>query len=68
MSRCKLTHVKHSHENSEEFPYTADELAVYMHHICEQMLEPLEDQSEISSLFERVEYEEKFDSKDERVL
>ena len=68
MSRCKLTEVKVSHSNSETFPYTAEQLAVYMFHICEQEERPPEDQSQISSMEERVEYQERFNSIDERVL
>ena len=36
MSRCKLVEVKVSHANSEQFPYTAKDLAVYMKHICDE--------------------------------
>ena len=34
MSRCKLTHLKIPHSNSDVFPYTSDELAIYMKHLC----------------------------------
>jgi hypothetical protein len=68
MSRCKLTEVKISHSNNEIFPYSAEELALYMHHICEQLEAPPQDPSEISSLSEYVEYQEHFESRDERIL
>ena len=34
MSRVKLAEVKISHANTEEFPYSTKDLAVYMQHIC----------------------------------
>ena len=43
MSRCKLTEIKTSHRNSEQFPYTADQLALYMQHLCDTM-EPVEEE------------------------
>ena len=36
MTRIKMTEVKQSHPNSTPFPYTADELAIYMNYLCEQ--------------------------------
>ena len=30
VSRCKLVHMTTSHKNGEEFPYTIEELALYM--------------------------------------
>ncbi len=30
MSRCKLVHMTKTHKNTEKFPYTEDELAIYM--------------------------------------
>ena len=50
MTRCKLTEIKKSHHNNEQFPYTADELALYMQYLCDS-LEPIVEeiyQSEIS--------------------
>ena len=44
MSRCKLTEIKTSHQNNEEFPYTANQLAVYMNHLCNTMDPIIEDE------------------------
>ena len=46
----------------------ADELAVYMLHICQQLQVSEEVQSQISSLYEHVEYQERFPSMDPRAL
>ena len=35
MSRVKMIEVTQSHCNSTPFPYTADELALYLQHLCE---------------------------------
>ena len=40
MSRCKLTEIQTSHKNCERFPYSADELALYMQHLCD-IMEPV---------------------------
>ena len=45
MSRCKLTEIQKSHKNNEQFPYTADELAWYMQHLCNTMEPIIEDES-----------------------
>ena len=34
MTRCKLTQINKSHKNNEAFPYTAEQLALYMQHLC----------------------------------
>ena len=68
MSRCKLTELTVTHANSDDFPYTSDELALYMLHICQQLDVEEEIQSQISSLSEHVAYQEKFESVDERAL
>ena len=43
ISRIKLSYMKHSHLNSDAFPYTSDELAIYMLHLCVQLDAPSED-------------------------
>ena len=40
MTRCRQTQINESHRNNEKFPYTADELALYMHNLCNNM-EPI---------------------------
>ena len=43
-TRCKLTEIKRSHKKNEHFPYTADELALYMQHLCNTMEPIIEDE------------------------
>ena len=37
MTRCKLHQMTHSHRNRDKFPYTAEDLARYMHYIISKM-------------------------------
>ena len=32
MTRMKIVKLTKSHKNTEKFPYTANDLAIYMHH------------------------------------
>ena len=47
MTRCKLTEIKTSHKNNEHFPYTADQLALYMQHLC-NLIHPIVEDEYIS--------------------
>ena len=44
VTRCKLTEIKRSHKNKERFPYTADQLALYMQHLCNVIQPIIEDE------------------------
>ena len=44
VTRCKLTEIKKSHKNKERFPYTADQLALYMQHLCNVIQPIIEDE------------------------
>ena len=37
LARCKLSEIRTSHRNSEQFPYSADQLALYMKYLCDTM-------------------------------
>ena len=68
MSRCKLTEVKQSHSNSEFFPYTADQLAIYMNYLCEQREAPEQEPSEISDIEVESEREVRIVPEDPRAM
>ena len=44
MTRCKITKIKQSHKNCEQFPYTADQLAQYMQLLCNTVKPIIEDE------------------------
>ena len=52
-----------SHRNSEKFPYTTEELAIYMNYICNTM-RPIVDEDEIDG----GEIDEFIDEKEQRRL
>jgi hypothetical protein len=37
MTRCRLHLMKRSHKNAAKFPYTAEELAIYMKYLCNKI-------------------------------
>ena len=68
MTRVKMTETFQTHPNSSPFPYTADELALFMHHLCQENEDQDDAQSDISSLNNEPMREERTDLRDERVL
>lgn len=62
MSRIRLIEVKVSHGTDEVFPYTTKDLAIYMQHICDNLMK--EGQMEIieESPFIKPEYKPNFDA------
>ena len=47
MTRCRSTQINQSHRNGERFPYTTDQLALYMNHLCNTM-DPLIEEEYLS--------------------
>jgi hypothetical protein len=47
MTRCKIHEMTKSHANREHFPYTADDLAIYMLHLINKIC-PVVDEEYIS--------------------
>ena len=68
MSRVKLVEVLISHTTDEIFPYTTNQLAVYMKHICDNFENQWQGNIvEEEPNFEEV-YQPKFDATDPRAM
>ena len=46
MTRCRIHRIDQSHRNTERFPYTTEELAIYMDHIC-NIMKPVTEDDEV---------------------
>ena len=50
-ARCRQTRVERSHQNSDQFPYTIEQLALYMQHLCD-VLEPKHEEDPVEEAVE----------------
>ena len=53
MTRCKIHEMKDSHRNQEKFPYSAEDLAIYMHHLINKIC-PVIDEEYLSDSSEEI--------------
>ena len=58
MTRCKLHQMNKSHRNSARFPYNAEELAIYMHHLINTMKPVVEEEYHSDSSEEIIDFAE----------
>jgi hypothetical protein len=58
-SRCKITKMERSHSNTDRFPYTAEQLALYMQHLCNRMEPVVEEEVFSEASVEQLVFEKR---------